>query len=94
MNDKYNFAIRLHCSFRDVGKILGQGIRKTTVLERLDLSNNPLTAEDLLDLVNSVIVPTSLKVLGITHVLVDEQLANVSHSEKRKRRSINTNCFF
>jgi len=64
-------------SFRDVGKILGQGIKKALVLEHLDISNNPLTAEDIVDLLDSISVSTSLKNLGITHVLVDEQLEKV-----------------
>lgn len=64
-------------SFRDVGNILGQGIKKALVLEYLDISNNPLTAEDIVNLLNSISVPTSLKSLGITHVLVDEQLEKV-----------------
>lgn len=65
-------------SFSDVGKIVGQGIKKATALEHLDISNNPLTAEDVVDLLNSVVLPTSLKSLGITHVFVDEQLEKVS----------------
>ena len=68
---------KLLYSFSDVGKILGQGINQTTTLEHLDLSNNPLTDEDIVDILSCIANPTSLRSLGITHVFVDEQVEKV-----------------
>lgn len=65
-------------SFRNVGKILSQGIQNATTLEHLDISNNPLTTDDIIDLLNGVVESTSLMSLGITHVIVNEQLKKVS----------------
>ncbi|XP_029344400.1 uncharacterized protein LOC100571395 [Acyrthosiphon pisum] len=61
-------------NFSDIGKILGQGINHTTRLEHLDLSNNPLTNEDIVDILSGIVNPTSLRSLGLTHVFVDEQV--------------------
>lgn len=64
-------------SFSDVGKILGQGINHTTRLEHLDLSNNPLTNDDIIDILNGIANPTSLRSLSINHVFVEEQVEKV-----------------
>lgn len=69
--------LKLLYSFSDVGKILGQGINQTTRLENLDLSNNPFTDEDIVDILNGIVNPTSLQSLGIKHVFVNEQIEKV-----------------
>lgn len=71
------------CSFRNVGKILGQGIQNTIVLEHLDISNNPLTTDDIVDILNCVVESTSLRSLAISHVIVDEQLKKVLKLKKK-----------
>ncbi|XP_022177348.1 leucine-rich repeat-containing protein 74A-like [Myzus persicae] len=71
-------------NFSDVGKILGQGINLTTRLEHLDLSNNPLTNEDIVDILSGIVNPTSLRSLGISHVFVDEQVETaISKAQSR-----------
>jgi len=60
---------------------LGQGINQTTILEHLDLSNNPLTDVDIVDILNCIATPTSLKSLWITHVFADEQIEKVIKSK-------------
>lgn len=74
--------LKLLYSFSDVGKILGQGINQTTRLEHLDLSNNPLTDEDIVDILNGIVNPTSLRSLWIKHVFVNEQIEKVIKSKK------------
>jgi len=71
------WQLKLLHSFSDVGKILGQGINQTTRLEHLDLSNNPLTNEDIVDILSGIVDPTSLRSLGLTHVFVNEKVENV-----------------
>lgn len=56
---------------------MGQGIKKTSTLEHLDLSYNPLTTGDIVELLNCVVPPTSLRSLGIIHVLVEEEVEKV-----------------
>lgn len=73
--------LKLLNSFSDVGKILGQGINQTTRLQNLDLSNNPFTDEDIVDILNGIVNPTSLRSLGIKHVFVNEQIEKVIKSK-------------
>lgn len=69
-------------SFRNIGEILGLGIRKATTLEDLNISYNPLTTEDIVAVLNSILEPTSLRCLRISHVFVDEHLEKVPNFQK------------
>lgn len=64
-------------SFRNIGEFWSPGLKNNITLEELHISYNPITVDDIVELLNSVVEPSSLKILGMTHVFVDERIENV-----------------
>ncbi|XP_050534760.1 leucine-rich repeat-containing protein 74B-like [Daktulosphaira vitifoliae] len=61
-------------NLKNIGSIFGKGMKKSISVEHLDISNNPLAPEDIMEMLNAIIEPSSLKILSLTHVLVDEKI--------------------
>lgn len=57
-------------------------MRKSISVEHLDISNNPLSSKDITEMLNAIKEPSSLKMLSLTHVIVDEKIEKVFRNNR------------